>query len=133
MFEYTEENLQAYWAELGAHTITSWRRFPSADALESHQQEIYEGLTQLLGKYGLVKRGFFYDGVLEKDRSILLCGHVGSIVTVSAYFLNLHPIHCLFTMHVANATVSLFELSKDERLKRYRCWLRFWNQLPVER
>jgi len=130
MFEYTEENLQAYGAELGAHTIANWQRFASADTLESHQQEVYAGLTQQLSKCGLVKRGFLYDGVLERDWSILLCGHVGSLETVAAYFLNLHPIHCLFTMYVENASVSLFEIRRDERLSSepYHCWLRFWNQ-----
>jgi broad specificity phosphatase PhoE len=130
MFEYTEKELNMYWAE---HTITNWQHFASTDVLELRQQEIHEGLAQLLGKYGLVKRGFLYDGVLERDWSILLCGHVGSLETVAAYFLNLHPIHCLFTMHVENASVSLFEISRDERLSSepYRCWLRFWNQSPI--
>ncbi len=99
MFSYTEETLQGYGAELGAHTIANWQHFGSADMLASHQQEIYEGLAQQLNKYGLVKRGFLYDGVLERDWSILLCGHVGSLETVATYFLSLHPIHCLFTMH----------------------------------
>jgi len=135
MFEYTEENLKAYGSKLDAHPITSWQRVSSADKLQAHQQEIYGGVSQLLKEYGLVKRGFLYEGALEKDISILLCGHVGSILTIAGYLLNLHPIHCLHAMHVGNASVSLFGINRDERLssKPYRCWLRFWNQSPGER
>ena len=132
MFDYTEEVLEVYGAEVDAHLIASWRHFASVDALELREQEIHKGLAQLLRKYGLVKNGFLYDGVLERNWSILLCGHVGSVVTAAAYFMNLHAIHCFLTMHIANASVSLFEISRDERLssRPYRCWLRFWNQSP---
>lgn len=132
MFEYTEDNLQAYGLEADAYPAVSWQDFPSSDKLQAHQQEIYEGVSQLLKEYGLVKRGFLYDGALEKSIPILFCGHVGSILTIAGYLLNLHPMHCLHAMHVGNACVSLFIINRDEKLssKPYRCRLRFWNQSP---
>lgn len=134
MFEYGEQNLLSDAVKFGSTQLNSWEGFLHSDMLRSHEQEICEGVGRLLHEYGLVKHGLVYDGELMRDSGLLLCGHVGSILAVAGFFMNLHPVHCLLTMHVANASVTLFEISQDTRLpsQPYRCWLRFWNRSPVD-
>jgi len=135
LFDYTAEALEAYGTELEMYPVADWRHFPSAVMLDEHDHEVHEGLTQLLCEYGLVKRGFHYHGALERDLSILLCGHVGSVTSVLGYFMNLHTVHCLLSTHADNISVSLFEIWQDDRLplRPYQCRLRSWNQSSVER
>jgi len=134
VFDRTAEVLEAYGTELDMYPVADWRHFTSAALLDEHDHEVHEGLARLLCEYGLVKRGFLYDGALGRDVSILLCGHVGSVTSVLGYFMNLHTVHCLLSTYAANASVSLFEIWQDDRLssRPYRCWLRFWNQSSVE-
>ncbi len=131
---FAGERLPAYWAALPGHAITSWEGYPSADELQAREGEIYAGLGELLAEYGLVKRGFFYEGSLDKDVCVVLCGHVGSLASVAAYLMNLHTVHCLLTTYLENGAVNLLELRDDLGLgfAGYRCWLRFWNQCAPE-